>query len=52
MVIDLSKLDYIDAAGLGILLLLREGAMGRGKRIAITGAVDSVREILDIASFG
>ena len=52
VVIDLSKLDYIDAAGLGILLLLREGAMGRGKRIAITGAVDSVREILDIASFG
>ena len=26
--------------------------MGRGKRIAIAGAVDSVREILDIASFG
>ena len=52
VVIDLSKLDYIDSAGLGILLSLREGAMGRGKRIAIAGAVDSVREILDIASFG
>lgn len=26
--------------------------MGRGKRIAIAGAVDLVREILDIASFG
>jgi len=31
---------------------LREGAVGRGKRIVITGAVGSVREILDIASFG
>ncbi len=52
VVIDLSKLDYIDSAGLGILLSLREGAMGRGKRIAIAGAANSVREILDIASFG
>ncbi|MEL0018941.1 MAG: STAS domain-containing protein [Rickettsiales bacterium] len=52
VVIDLSKLNYIDSAGLGILLSLREGAMGKGKRIAIAGAVDSVREILDIASFG
>ena len=52
VVIDLSKLDYIESAGLGILLSLREGAMGRGKRIAIGGAMDSVREILDVASFG
>ena len=52
MVIDLSKLEYIDSAGLGILLSVREGAMGHGKRITIAGAVDSVREILDIASFG
>ena len=28
--IDLSKLDYIDSAGLGILSLLRKGAMVRG----------------------
>ena len=52
VVIDLSKLDYIDSAGLGILLSLREGAIGRGKRISISGAANSVREILDIASFG
>lgn len=52
VVIDLSRLDYIDSAGLGILLSLREGAMGHGKRIAIAGAANSVREILDIASFG
>lgn len=52
VVIDLSKLEYIDSAGLGILLSLREGAMGGGKRIAIAGAENSVREILDIASFG
>jgi hypothetical protein len=37
---------------LSILLSLRDGAMGRGKRIAIAGAMDSVREMLDIASFG
>lgn len=52
VVIDLSKLDYIDSAGLGILLSLREGAVGSGKRISIAGAANSVREILDIACFG
>ena len=52
VVIDLSKLDYIGSAELDILLSLREGAMGHGNRIAIAGAVESVREILDIASFG
>ncbi len=52
VVIDFSKLNYIDSAGLGILLSLREGAMGSGKRIAISGAADSVRETLDIAAFG
>ena len=52
VVIDLSKLDYIDSGGLGILLSLRDGAVDRGKRIAISGAADSVREVLDIASFG
>ena len=49
VVIDLSKLDYIDAARLGIVLSLREGAVERGKRFAITGTVDFVRETLDIA---
>ena len=52
VVIDLSKLDHIDSGGLGILLSLRDGAVDRGKRIAISGAADSVREVLDIASFG
>ena len=52
MVIDLSKLDYIGSAELDILLSLREGAMGYDKRIAIAGSVDTVRDILDIASFG
>ena len=52
VVIDLSKLDYIDSGGLDILLSLRDEAVDRGKRIAIFGAADSVREVLDIASFG
>ena len=52
VVIDLSKLDYIDSGGLGILLSLRDGAVDRGKRVAISGAAGSVREVLDIASFG
>ena len=45
VVIDLSKLDYIDSGGLGILLSLRDGAVDRGKRVAISGAADSVREV-------
>lgn len=52
VVIDLSKLDYIDSGGLDILLSLRDEAVDRGKRIVIFGAADSVREVSDIASFG
>jgi len=43
VVIDLSKLNYIFSAGVGILLSLRESAMGSGERIAISGGADSVR---------
>ena len=52
VVIGLSKLDYINSGRLGILLSLRDRAFDRGKRIAISGEADSVREVLDIAPFG
>ena len=52
VVIDLSKLNYIGPADLGILLSLREGVMEIGKRIVISGATDSVCETLDSAAYG
>ena len=52
VVIDLSKLNYIGPAALGILLSLREGVMESGKRIVISGAADSVCETLDSAACG
>ena len=52
VVIDLSKLNYVRSADLGILLSLREGVMESGKRIVISGAADSICETLDSAACG
>ena len=52
VVIDLSKLNYICSTDLGILLSLREGVMESGKRIVISGAADSLCEMLDGAACG
>ena len=50
--IDLSKLNYNCSEDRGILLSLREGVMESGKRIVISGAADSVCEMLDSAACG
>ncbi|MFO7786470.1 STAS domain-containing protein [Vreelandella utahensis] len=51
IVLDLSKLDYLDSAALGTLLLLREKAQDRSIEILIRGATGVVQEILEIAHF-
>lgn len=51
VVVDLSELDYIDSAGLGILLTLREKAQESGAVIAIAGMTGSVKEVLELACF-
>ena len=50
--IDLSAADYIDSAGLGMLIRLREHVGGDANRITLTGANPTVKKILEVANFG
>lgn len=49
--IDLTEVDYIDSAGLGILLTLREQAQAKNAGISIKGSCGSVKEVLELACF-
>ena len=51
IVLELSKLDYLDSAALGTLLLLREKAQDKNMEVVISGATGIVQEILEIAHF-
>ena len=48
VVFDLSGCDFIDSAGLGMLILAAKAARTRKASFAITGAVGVVRELLMI----
>jgi HptB-dependent secretion and biofilm anti anti-sigma factor len=51
IIIDLSHVQYIDSAALGIMLLLRDKARTAGKEIIIANPKGAVKEVLDIANF-
>ncbi len=50
--VDLSAADYIDSAGLGMLIRLREHAGGTADAVTLSGANPTVRKILEVANFG
>lgn len=50
--VDLSRTDYMDSAGLGMLLRLREHAGNDPKSVRLVGANDTVKLILEVANFG
>ena len=50
-VFDLSGLEFIDSAGLGMLMLLRDATISKPFSIAIRGADGQVRRMLEIAKF-
>ncbi|WP_417782224.1 STAS domain-containing protein [Terasakiella pusilla] len=50
-VFDLSGLEFIDSAGLGMLMLLRDATVGRPFTISIRKADGQVRRMLEIAKF-
>jgi anti-anti-sigma factor len=50
-VVDLTQAGYMDSAGLGMLLQLREFAGGSQSRVTIRGCNEVLREILKIANF-
>lgn len=50
-VFDLAGLEFIDSAGLGMLMLLRDATVGRPFTISIRNADGQVRRMLEIAKF-
>jgi len=49
--VDLAAVEHMDSAALGMLLLLREKAVERGKRVSLSRCTPAVRQILTIANF-
>lgn len=50
--LDFAKVEYMDSAALGMLLLLREGAANANKTVVLRGAAGAVQKVLEIANFG
>ncbi|HEY0833183.1 MAG TPA: STAS domain-containing protein [Azospirillum sp.] len=51
-VLDLSGLEFIDSAGLGMLLILQEEADGRNVPMTVRGPRGDVRRSIDLAQLG
>ncbi len=51
VVFDLGRLEYIDSAGLGMLLIARDTVAGRGGRAELVNATGQVGRIIDLARF-
>ncbi|WP_029008623.1 STAS domain-containing protein [Azospirillum halopraeferens] len=51
-VADLSGLDFIDSAGLGMLLILHEECESRGIALVVRGPRNEVRRSIDLARIG
>jgi anti-anti-sigma factor len=52
LVLDLSRLDFIDSAGLRVLLAAHERAREAGRAFAITPGPQQVQRLLEIAGVG
>jgi len=46
--IDLSELEFIDSAGLGMLLIARDKLQSRNGRLILRGAVGQVKKMIDL----
>jgi anti-anti-sigma factor len=51
VVIDLSKVDYVDSSALGMMLVLREHMGNDGSKIRIINCRPEIRSILSISNF-
>ena len=49
--LNFAHVDFIDSAGLGMLLLLRDQCQARNVNVAITGATGQVERIFVISKF-
>jgi anti-sigma B factor antagonist len=51
VVVDMASLEYMDSAGLGMLLTLRDQAEKAGLKVSIRGAQGDVKELLRLSCF-
>lgn len=52
VVFDLSRLDHIDSAGMGMLLVARDLAAAQGGAVTLANAEGQVARMLRLAKFG
>lgn len=50
-IFDLSDLEFIDSAGLGMLMLLKDATSDKPFNVSLRGADGQVRRMLEIAKF-
>lgn len=51
IILDFGGLSYLDSAALGMLLMARERADNKGKRLSLSNCRGSVAQVLEIANF-
>ena len=51
IVLDLSGLEFIDSAGLGMLVIFEDAASGANTDVTIRGAHGIVRKLMDLVNF-
>lgn len=51
IVLDFSRVGYLDSSALGMMVLFQKKAKGQNINVRIRGAKDSAKEILQIANF-
>ena len=52
LVLDLSGLEFIDSAGLGMLVILEDAASAANTGVTIRGAHGIVRKLMELVNFG
>lgn len=50
-VLNLTHLDFIDSAGLGMLLLMRDKAFEKNANVALKGASGQVKKMIELGQF-
>lgn len=50
LVIDLTKVNYVDSSGLGTLIALQKDARFNGGALSIVGASDQIRRVMNITN--
>ncbi len=51
VVIDLSKLEFIDSAGLGMLLIARDEAKNKSRDLVLRGPLGQVKRMFQVTKF-